>query len=297
MTIMADVPPDAIAQVQQTRLLAHLRALEGERHPTASPDRLANAQAYVADQLTNLGIPVMFDRFSFEGQPFANVIGRLTGTRGPRLIVGAHFDTVPNTSGADDNASGVAVMLECARVVMAAAPTAAVEFVGFNLEEFGMVGSRHYAAALREHDEPLLGMLSLEMLGFTETEGLQTYPPLLKPFFPARGDFLGLVGNFRSRALLRRVETAMRRIPSLPIQTILLPGRGGLVPETRLSDHSPFWDAGYPALLVTDTAFLRNPHYHRPTDTLSTLNLAFIEKVCQAVVAGILDIAAVPAVY
>ena len=283
--------PTAAAHVKRVRLLDHLRALEGPRHPASSPERLARAQAYVAEQFTRLDIPVLFDQFSVQHQTFTNVIARPAATRGRRLIVGAHFDTVSNTPGADDDASGVAVMLEAARVIRAIAPAAPVEFVGFNLEEWGMLGSRHYAEVLKRNGEELLGMLSLEMVGFTEREGRQTYPPMLAPFFPKTGDYIGLAANFRSRALLKAVERAMRGINALPVQTLALPGHGGLVPEIRLSDHAPFWDAGYPALLVTDTAFLRNPHYHRPTDTVDTLDLAFMDKVCQGGVAAILAIA------
>ncbi len=274
------------AQVNRDRLVEHLRALEGERNALTSPHRLAEAQAYVADHLARVGYRVRLHTFTHLGERFANVIAtRLADPRTARLLIGAHVDTVVGTPGADDNASGVAVMLETARVVAEHLPEVPVEFAGFNLEEVGMVGSSHYARDVKRAGVPLLGMLSLEMVGFTERQGLQHYPLMLKPFYPRVGTFIGLVANRRSRAFLQTVVQAMRAVPDLPVEMVVLPGNGWLVPESRLSDQSPFWDAGYPALMVTDTAFLRNPHYHRPTDTVDTLDLDFMRRVCQGVVA------------
>ena len=273
-------------QVNHQQLLAHLCALEGERNHLTSPRRLAEAHAYVADHLARIGYHVRLHTFTHLGERFANVIAtRLADPHAARLLIGAHFDTVVGTPGADDNASGVAVMLETARVVAEHLPEAPVEFAGFNLEEAGMVGSSHYARDVKRAGVPLLGMLSLEMVGFTERQGLQHYPWLLKSFYPATGTFIGLVANRRSRVFLQTVAQAMRAVPDLPVETVVLPGNGWLVPESRLSDQSPFWDAGYPALMVTDTAFLRNPHYHQPTDTVDTLDLDFLRRVCQGVVA------------
>ena len=275
-------------QVSRDRLITHLRALEGERHPFLSPERLARAGDYVADQLSRAGFSTRFDHVPFMEGTYVNVIGQHPQRADqPPVIVGAHLDTVPGSPGADDNASGVAVMLEVARLVGSSVPEAPVAFVGFTLEQLGMVGSRHYVASLKDRGVRLHGMLSLEMVGFTESQGLQRYPPLLKRFYPPIGNFVGLVANRRSRPLLRTVEQGMRTVAGLPVETVVLPANGWLVPESRLSDHSPFWDAGYQALLITDTAFLRNPHYHQPTDTVETLDLAFLERVCQGVVEAV----------
>lgn len=271
--------------VNRDTLLAHLRALEGERHPAISPGRLEAAQDYVAAQFRQTGLSVREEPFSIEGHTAANLIANTSCPSDvSRLLIGAHLDTVPGTPGADDNASGVAAMLEAARVITAHQPQAPVEFVGFALEELGMLGSSHYARNLKQQRTKLIGMVSLEMVGFTESQGLQTYPPLLKPFYPAVGDFIGLVANGRSKLFLSTVERAMRAVEGLPVETVIAPLNGRVIPESRLSDHSPFWDAGYPAVLVTDTAFLRNPHYHQPSDTIDTLDLGFLEKVCRGVV-------------
>ncbi len=222
------------------------------------------------------------------GERFVNLVARpATVPTHPRFIIGAHLDTVPGTPGADDNASGLAAMLEASRVLAQHPVPLAVEFVAFNLEELGMVGSQHYAAALRRARTPIAGMLSLEMVGFTEAQGLQRYPWFLRGRHPSHGTYLGLAANRRSQRLLDAVIGAMRTVEGLPVEATVLPGNGWMFPEARLSDHSPFWDQGYPALLLTDTAFFRNPHYHQASDTLATLDLGFLEHVTQGVVAAV----------
>lgn len=269
-------------------LLAHLTALQGERHPFFSRAALEAAAAYVEAAWRSWGLTVTRDEFTYLGERFANLIARPPdAAAGPRLIIGAHLDTVPGSPGADDNASGVAAMLEISRAVAVNRWCLPVEFVAFTLEELGMIGSAHYAATLRRARAPLIGMLSLEMIGFTESEGLQRYPWFLRGRFPATGTYIGLAANRRSRALLDAVAQAMRSVEALPVETLVLPGNGRIFPEARLSDHSPFWDHGYPALLVTDTSFFRNPHYHQPTDTIETLNLNFLTKVTHGLIAAV----------
>src|SRR3989338_2810771 len=277
-----------ISHVSQTQLLTHLRRLEGERHPFESPQRLTAAQDYVATHWRRLGFDVVTDALSSLGRRFVNLIAAHSpASSSPRLIIGAHLDTVPGTPGADDNASGLAAMLEISRVFAAHPVDFHMEFAAFTLEELGMLGSRHYAQTLHAARQPVLGMLSLEMVAFTESEGRQRYPWFLRGRYPAIGNYIGLAANSRSRALLETVACAMRSIPGLPVETMLVPGNGWVFPECRLSDHAPFWDRGYPALLVTDTSFFRNPHYHQPTDTVETLDLDSLTKVTQGIVAVI----------
>lgn len=274
-----------VHQVSRHNLLTHLKALEGERHPFLSRERLEAAHDYVRDALRSWGLNVSVEPFSYMGERFVNLIARAASQpAGARFVIGAHVDTVPGTPGADDNASGVAALLEVARVVSTQRWRLPLEFVVFNLEELGMIGSARYAQELRRARVAVAGMLSLEMVGFTESQGLQHYPWFLKGRYPAMGTYLGLAANHRSGALLKTVAQAMRSVEGLPIETMTLPGNGWLFPEARLSDHSPFWDAGYPALLVTDTSFFRNPHYHQPSDTVATLDLNFLTKVTQGLV-------------
>jgi aminopeptidase YwaD len=163
--------------------------------------------------------------------------------------------------------------------------------VAFGLEEYGYVGSTYHAKRARDRAETIDGMISLEMLGFTGPR--QKYPPTIDPkYYPNVGDFIGVVGNERSKGLLEEVRRVFRTyIPQLPAEFISVPGNGEGLEEVRLSDHSPFWDEGYPALLVTDTAFLRNPNYHLPTDTLETLNFDFMRKVAVGVYYSVVNLA------
>lgn len=279
----------------QERLRAHVAALEGPRHRTASPASLKRAADYVGEQLGAVGLPVEARPIRFEGGTWDNLLGTLSGTRPdrPRLLIGAHYDTVPGTPGADDNASGVAALLEAARLLAPAPLEATIEFAGFTLEELqGLrygVGSQAFVREARRRGVRYAGALILEMVGYTDPRpvGQRIPAALFWKRLPPGGSFLAAAGDGRSAALLREFTRAARAAtPDLDLVTVCVPFRGWLVPQTRLSDNRSFWDAGYPALMLTDTAFLRNPHYHRPTDRMETLDFAFMARVTDAVVAA-----------
>lgn len=278
------------------RLRVHVRALEGTRHPVTAPGALEAAEAYVAARLGEAGLRVERHTFTYADARHHNVVGVRDGRdpRRPRVLVGAHFDTVPGSPGADDNASGVAAMLEVARLTAGELFDATVEFVGFNLEEpqghTYRVGSRRFARDRRRRGVRYAGALVLEMVGYTAASaGSQRVPPLL--FWkrvPEAGTFLGATGDGRSGRLLRVFARAARRaVPDLEIVTLRAPFRGWLVPETRLSDNASFWERGYPALMLTDTAFLRNPHYHTAGDRAETLDFGFMARVADAAAAAV----------
>jgi Zn-dependent M28 family amino/carboxypeptidase len=241
-------------------------------------------------ELASYGLSVESDYFAYRGKNFRNIVGRLSPQRaGSIFILGAHIDSVQGTPGADDNASGVAVLLEAARLLARARVGSQVLFCAFNLEELNMIGSGYFAKKLKSAGAKVAAMISLEMVGYTDSRpGSQKYPLGLKAFYPERGNFIGVIGNWKSASLLRRCARQMRQVRGLPVETLSVPGNGGLIPAARLSDHSPFWDAGYPALMVTDTSFFRNPHYHGSTDTLETLNFDFMAKVCEGVIGAVL---------
>jgi aminopeptidase YwaD len=266
-----------------------LQSMIGERNPFNGYRHLAAVESFIERELSGYGLSVESDYFTYRGNKFRNIIGRLGSQRGAScIILGAHIDAVPGTPGADDNASGVAVLLEAARLLARARLRSSLLCCAFNLEELNMIGSTHFAKKLKAAGVNVAGMISLEMVGYTDPRpGRQKYPLGLKWFYPDRGDFIGVIGNWNSTSLLNRFAREMRKVQGLPVETLSVPGNGGLIPEVRLSDHSPFWDQGYPALMFTDTAFLRNPHYHSPTDTLETLNLDFMAKVCEGVVRGV----------
>jgi aminopeptidase YwaD len=278
------------ARVDSFRLRQILEAIVGERNPFGGQSHLAAVEAFIERELASCGLQIESDYFSYRGGKFRNVIGRLgSESTGPRIIVGAHFDSVQGSPGADDNASGVAVLLEAARVLSKKKLSSQVIFAAFQLEEFNMVGSTHFARKLKGAEAKVDAMMSLEMVGYTDSRaGSQKYPAGLGRLYPDRGDFIGVIGNWRSNRLLRRFAQSLRQVDGLPVETLSLPGNGMFVPAARLSDHAPFWDLGFSALLITDTAFLRNPHYHRASDTLDSLDISFMAKVCEGVIRGVL---------
>lgn len=279
-------------RVDPQQLRRNLQAIVGERSPFSGQRHLAEVESFIEKELASYGLAVESDTFSYRGKNFRNIVGRLSAQRGASLIIlGAHFDSVEGTPGADDNASGLAVLLEAARLLSRARLRSELLFCAFNLEELNMIGSTYFAKKLKAAEVKVEAMISLEMIGYTDPRpGSQKYPIGLSWLYPERGDFIGVIGNWNSSSLLRRFTRQMRQVPGLPVETLSVPGNGGLVPAVRLSDHSPFWDLGYPALMVTDTSFFRNPHYHGPRDTLDTLNLDFMAKVCAGVIRGVLGL-------
>ncbi len=282
----------ALPRVTAADLRKRLVELVGERSPSTSPRRLSLVEDYIEREFKSLGLVVESDRFAYYGKNYRNIVARAGGASGaPLVVLGAHFDSVSGSPGADDNASGVAVLLEAARLLSRERLRSPLMFCAFNLEELNMIGSAHFAARLKSEGAEVAAMVSLEMLGYADARpGSQKYPVGLGWLYPDRGDFIGIIGNRRSAALLRSFTGAMRQVAGLPVETLTVLGNGFLVPQVRLSDHAPFWDHGYPALLLTDTAFMRNPHYHAPTDTIETLDLEFMAKVCQGVVNGVLSL-------
>ena len=161
-----------------------------------------------------------------------------------------------------------------------------LRLVVFDLEEYGLLGSQSYAQCLKQQRQPLRLMISLEMLGYATNESnSQRYPPGLKYFYPATGDFIALISNLKTTGDARQMSRQIRQ--KVPCEWLSVPFNGWMVWDTRRSDHSPFWDAGYRAMMITDTANLRNPHYHRSTDTIETLNLDFLARVCEGLIQAI----------
>jgi aminopeptidase YwaD len=281
-------------KIMDDGILSNLRALISERHPLSSPANLRRAHDYLADQYERLGLEVSFHTFRAFGGSYKNVLGTLHPASGasrtprPPLIVAAHYDTVQGSPGADDNASGLAVMLEVARRLREVSTSCEVRFIAMCLEEHDLLGSLAYAASLRDINEEIAGAIVLECVGYTsDKNGSQTAPRGVPVAIPTTGDFLGIVGNTASVKLVKAFEQAStREVPELKTVSIVVPGEGEQLPDTRRSDHAAFWRFGYPAVMLTDTANFRNPHYHQPTDTLETLDLNFIHRVARSVSAA-----------
>ncbi len=274
---------------------AHIAEIQGPRSGTgdeANRGQLNEVAVYIRVLLADDGLVVSEDPVNFAGRTFPNIVGTLTGTTCPEktLIVGAHYDGVSSGPGADDNASGVAAMLEVARVLSAQPLQASVDFAAFSFEEAGLVGSSQMAAAADSADRELLGMINFDMIAYTCDEpGCQDYPEGIAPPRPT-GDFVAVIGNTASHSLLESFTTASASaVPDLIEFPLEVAGNGETLPDVRRADHAPFWDHGFQALFVTDTADLRNPNYHLSTDELGTLNLQFAADTANAAAATVVE--------
>lgn len=271
------------------RLHNHLTLLVRDRDPYLSTAGHFFVQQYIRQQLEQWG-NVEIHEFQVRGKTYQNLILNLpsdNSSKKPPILIGAHYDAVPGTPGADDNATGVAVLLELARIFTSEPAKYPLRLVAFDMEEYGLLGSADYAAHLRQQQQQLRLMISLEMLGYCDsTPGSQRYPAPLERFYPNRGDFIALIGNLPTIPDLIRLK---RNIRTSGVSSEWLPvfNKGRIVPQTRQSDHAPFWDRGYRAIMVTDTAFMRNPHYHKASDRIETLNLDFLTGVCRGLSQGI----------
>lgn len=277
---------------QTDRFSSDLQQLTRERHPDFSPAALLETARYMRQRFSDLGLTPAAHAFTRQGDIYENVIG--TTPHEPvsdaPLILAAHYDTVAGSPGADDNASALAVLLDVARQVRGCRFERPVQFIAFCLEEENLLGSRAYVAQLKTSEQSIQGAIVLECVGYARNEeGTQKLPPGVPVAVPTVGNFLAVIGNQRSQALTMAVERAMN--PYLPVVSLVVPGNGELLPDTRRSDHAAFWEQSFPAVMLTDTANFRNPHYHQPTDMLDTLNLDFMASVADAVTAVLLNLA------
>jgi Zn-dependent M28 family amino/carboxypeptidase len=272
----------------KNRLRSHLQEIVRERDPYLSTQGHFYVQNYIEQTLGQWGA-VEIHEFTIKARSHRNLILNLPG-RQPRLapiLIGAHYDGVPGSPGADDNASGVAVLLELARWFQAHPARRSLQLIAFDLEEYGTIGSDVYAKQLAANQQKIHLMLSLEMLGYCQQERYtQRYPAPLEKIYPDRGNFIALIGNIPTIPAMLHLGKYIQQA-GVPSQWLPAGWQGKFLKESRQSDHAPFWDAGYRAIMVTDTAFMRNPNYHKPSDTLDTLDLDFMAGICQGLGAGI----------
>ena len=265
-------------KVSRQKLLAHIRALNYRRYTEAERVR---TRSYVTKSLKQLGWKPELQ--TFEGG--VNIFAQRQGTdaKAGSILVGAHYDTVPTSPGADDNATGVAVVLEIARLLGSRPTPRTLQLALFDREELGLLGSRAFVAD-KKHLENLQGAIVMDMVGFAcHQVGCQKYPQGLPVVPPSdRGDFLAVVGDMEHATLLDAFQSSGQEIP--PVLTLPVPLKGMLMPDTLRSDHAPFWYRGVGAVLLTDTANLRTPHYHQPSDTPATLDKSFFTASAQLVV-------------
>ncbi len=306
------------AAASENQLKADLKEIARPRS-TQDPVALRAIGDYLEKRFAACGFSVERQKLPGNSRMYENIVAVKQGSdpRNDRaLLVTAHFDSVDGSPGADDNASGVAALLELARLTGPLPLTQTLKLVALNFEEQDGLGAKFYIQEAQRSGEKIAGVINLEMLGYrdkkpgsqrlpiglaSQREKLSAYAAALGysslgremalfleiPPEEMAGDFLAVVANGKSLELLSRFLQGARSQRAKLMVPIVSPQDGWMLPETRRSDHAAFWDAGYPALLLTDTADLRNPHYHKSTDTIETLDLEFLNENIQAIVAGI----------
>ena len=287
------LPPTSASTLE-----AHVRKLAGEigeRH-VFWPQSLAEARDYIRSCWEVEGYTVEAQTYEAMDIPCSNLRITIPGTHVPGQVVlmGAHYDTVRGSPGADDNASGVAALLELGRRLYVCRPRRTIRLAAFVNEEapffyWGKMGSMIYARAARQCNEDIRAMFSLEMLGYYNDEPRsQRYPPILGRGRPNRGDFIAFVSNLRSRPLLNSALAAFKASTDFPVEGT---AAFSWVPGVSWSDHLSFWRCGYPALMITDTAFFRYRHYHSSQDTPEKLDYARMAAVVEGVAGMLISLA------
>jgi Zn-dependent M28 family amino/carboxypeptidase len=281
MFIQSANPPKTDAQRRHPMLTKRLeesvRAFSFARHFEAQKQENSRVAHELFEIFQRSGYQVCY-----QGR-YQNVVAVPENNGQPITLLCAHYDSVPTTPGADDNASGLAVMLEVARHFAGREKNLA--FVAFNCEEDGLIGSRDFVAHLKEYmTAPIRVVHVLEMVGYCDHKpDSQRSPSSFLPGMPTVGDFLGLIANMPASKIVDSILKQVKILPQAPkvIALKAVPGLQRLVPDIRRSDHAPFWDVGIPAIMWTDTSEFRNPHYHRPTDTPDTLDYEFMASVTE----------------
>jgi Zn-dependent M28 family amino/carboxypeptidase len=276
------------------RHVAHLSVDIGERH-LWNGDSLERAARYIESELSAAGYAPTRQTYTAYRKPVSNIIAEKMGTRPRSIVIGAHYDSVPGSPGADDNASAVAGLLELARMLRNSPCAGGFKFAAYVNEEspsFGSdyMGSMQYARSLKERGENVAFMIALEMIGCFDKRKPQNYPlRLMRRFYPKTGDFIGIVGDFKSHRPVLALARAMRRQGLVPTSALVAPRHFGGIDR---SDHSAFWRHGFKALMVTDTAFFRNENYHRETDTIDTLNFKVMADVVASLFVALIKVGA-----
>jgi Zn-dependent M28 family amino/carboxypeptidase len=256
---------------------------------------------YIEDTFRSFNLSVDNQEVSFNGRDYRNITATKEGfdNENDWILLGAHYDAAWGSPGADDNASGVAVLLEAANIISKLKLNKTVQFSAFTLEEpqpqtiHFLIGSDLFAKESRRLNRRYEAVFILESVGYTDNEeGSQVTPLFVRIPVPKKGNFLGVIANRKSKDIMEAFcSISYQYVPELSVVTYKVPFNGRIIPETRFSDHASFWDQGYPALMLTDTAMFRNPHYHTSHDRYETLDFNFMLNVTKAVVSVILRLA------
>jgi Zn-dependent M28 family amino/carboxypeptidase len=258
-------------------------------------ERLDETARYIQAQFDSFGYNVEFQDYILLNRTVKNIIATKIGKEAPEeiIIVGAHYDSCFNP-GADDNASAVAGLIELARFMADKSTRRSIKFIAFVNEEPPFfktedMGSRRYTRAAKARQEDIKAVLILEMIGYySDKANSQQYPPLFGLFYPNKGNFIAVVGNLSSRWLVKKIVSDFKSRTSFPIESVVA---FSFVPGVDFSDHWSFWQAGYPALMITDTGFYRNPHYHTGSDTYEKLDYQSTSEVIRGLSAVLIGLA------
>lgn len=282
-------------EIVKSNLYKHVEYLSsriGERN-LWKDDSLNSSLDYIESIFISYGYKVWRQTYLCYGKYVSNLIAEEKESKKEIIVIGAHYDTVPGTPGADDNASAIAFLLELARLYQGLEPKSTIIFTAFVNEEppfFGSpyMGSMVYARYLREKRLEVKVMISLEMIGYFREEEIQSYPlPGMSLFYPKKADYIGVVGNFRSFKYVSLLKKGIRRHSSIKSRSLVAPEYFGGI---NLSDNYSFWHYGYRAVMVTDTSFFRNKNYHQETDTIDTLNFDKMSEVVKGLYGTLLEI-------
>ena len=272
----AELSPAEIVLREELRADVQKLAGEiGERNMHHYPQLMAAAD-FIEKSFSSAGLQPRRDTYQLNDLPCHNIETEIHGASRQIIVIGAHYDSVLGAPGANDNGSGMAAVLALARRLAKKQPSQTLRFVAFVNEEppyfqTSQMGSLVYASRCKARGDQISAMISLETIGyFSDAPDSQVYPsPLLGAFYPRVGNFIGFVGNIDSRRLVRRALSSFRRAERLPSEGAAVPA---FIPGVAWSDHWSFWQQGYPAIMITDTAPFRYPHYHALTDTPDKLN-------------------------
>jgi hypothetical protein len=260
---------------------------------------LNRAADFIRSEFQRYGYRPLEQKYKVEGIEYRNVIASYGPEAGPRFVVGAHYDVAGEKPGADDNASGVAGLLALAELFKKHSPETGfrIDFVAYTLEEppFFMtenMGSYIHAKSLHDARTKVKGMIGLEMIGFySDALNSQIYPlPFMKLFYPSRGNFIGVIGNFASYRLVTHVKNRVRDA-DIGVESLMAPS---CLIGVDFSDHRNYWKFGYAAVMITDTAFYRNPNYHSASDTIDTLNFDKMKEVVKGLYLALTSLEAAP---
>jgi hypothetical protein len=284
-------------RVDIENILTHLDNIVMVRNPETALHNLNHTRDYIRRTLRSYNLVTSLEPFVFKKVPdvvFYNVLGYKIGKDKNRiLIVNSHYDTHKRSPGADDNASSVAGMLEIARIIAPLIIDCTIQFTFFTLEEYSMMGSYYHLKNMKgKKNYRFIGAIGMDGIGYTSKKTF-SQKKFHNTDYPQsdKGDFIGLIGNDNSETLLRLFDyNTDKFVPSLQTEKLIVKGNGSDIPDTRRSDHTPFWDYGYKSILVTDTCQFRNPYVHTMMDTVNKLNPHFLKDTTKAILSSILDI-------